>query len=227
MFSQANNEKLQEVSRLLAALLVKFPDLQAVAQRAFITYLRSIHKRRDKEIFDVTKLSIDNFSASLGLPMTPRIRFTNLKTKKKGVFESSIAMEPENDQDNEAPPVVKKDLLGEDLEEEDFALKPHEEGKEGEKSTKDEEVPMYGFHIPCTILRLLNPIFHAVYVNKFLLSFRPGTRVSKKKKLKISLHRPSGSRVKFDEEGNPLAPLARLAATTQTEVFLDEGNKAT
>ncbi|KFK27102.1 hypothetical protein AALP_AA8G334600 [Arabis alpina] len=189
---KANSQKLQEVSRLLAALLVKFPDLQAVAQRAFITYLRSIHKRRDKEIFDVTKLSIDDFSASLGLPMTPRIRFTNLKTKKKGVLASSIALEPENDQDNEAPLVVKKDLLGDDLEEEDFALKPHEVGKEGEKSTKDEKVPMQG------------------------------TRVSKKKKLKINPDRPSGSRVKFDEEGNSMAPLARLAATTQTEVALDK-----
>ncbi|KAG7534270.1 P-loop containing nucleoside triphosphate hydrolase [Arabidopsis thaliana x Arabidopsis arenosa] len=189
---KANNQKLQEVSRLLAALLVKYPDLQGVAQRAFITYLRSIHKRRDKEIFDVSKLSIENFSASLGLPMTPRIRFTNLKTKKKGVFESSIAMEPENAQEYEAPLVVKKDLLGEDLEEEDFALKPRGEGKEVEKSTKEEEVPMQG------------------------------TRVLKNKKLKINLHRPFGSRVVLDEEGNSLAPLASVAAAAGTEVALDE-----
>ncbi|CAL9243599.1 unnamed protein product [Arabidopsis halleri] len=189
---KANNQKLQEVSRLLAALLVKYPDLQGVAQRAFITYLRSIHKRRDKEIFDVSKLSIENFSASLGLPMTPRIRFTNLKTKKKGVFESSIAMEPENAQEYEAPLVVKKDLLGEDLEEEDFALKPRGEGKEVEKSTKEEEVPIQG------------------------------TRVLKNKKLKINLHRPFGSRVVLDEEGNSLAPLASVAAAAGTEVALDE-----
>ncbi|KAF8092364.1 hypothetical protein N665_0416s0020 [Sinapis alba] len=192
--TKANSDKLQEVSRQLASLLVNFPDLQTVAQRAFITYLRSIHKRRDKEIFDVTKLSIEDFSASLGLPFTPRIRFANLKTKKKGVFESSIALEPENDddEDNVAPRVVKKDLLGEDLEEEDFALRPNEEGKGGEKSNKDEEFPM------------------------------PGTRVSKNKKLKISQHRPSGTRVKFDEEGNPVAPLAIVAATTETEMALDE-----
>ncbi|CAN8301874.1 unnamed protein product [Cochlearia groenlandica] len=192
---KANNQKLQEVSRLLAALLVKFPDLQAVAQRAFITYLRSIHKRRDKEIFDVMKLSIDNFSASLGLPMTPKIRFTNLKTKKKGVYENSIALEPQNDQDNEAPRAVHKDLLGEDLEENDFALKPRDEGMEGEKPIKNEEVPMQA------------------------------TRVLKKKKLKINLHRPIGSRVKFDEEGNPLAPLAGIAVTGETEVALDEEKK--
>ncbi|CAH8381892.1 unnamed protein product [Eruca vesicaria subsp. sativa] len=196
--TKANSDKLQEVSRQLASLLVNFPDLQAVAQRAFITYLRSIHKRRDKEIFDVTKLSIEDFSASLGLPFTPRIRFANLQTKKKGVSKSSIALEPENDDDEDdvAPRrVVKKDLLGDDLEEEDFALRPNVEGKGGEKSNKDEQVPM------------------------------PGTRVLKNKKLKISLHRPSGSRVKFDEEGNPVAPLAIVAASTETEVALDEEAK--
>lgn len=155
----------------MAALLVKYPDLQGVAQRAFITYLRSIHKRRDKEIFDVTKLSIENFSASLGLPMTPKIRFTNLKTKKKGVFESSIAMEPENAQEYEAPPVVKEDLLGEDLEEEDFALKPHGEGKDVEKSTK-EEVLMYGFHIPLTIFSSIRSSLSCLFmcINSFEFS---------------------------------------------------------
>lgn len=40
---------------------------------------------------------------------------------------------------------------------------------------------------------------------------RPATRVLKKKKLKINLHRPVGSRVVFDDEGNTLPPLAKLA----------------
>ncbi|KAJ0267085.1 DEAD-box ATP-dependent RNA helicase 32 [Hirschfeldia incana] len=200
-FIKPKSDKVLEISRQLSSLLVSFPDLQTVAQRAFITYLKSIHKRRDKEIFDVSKLSIEDFSASLGLPFTPKIRFANLKTKK-GVSESSIDFGPEDDddaedEDNVAPPrvVKKKDLLADDSEEEDFALRPNEEGKGGEKSNKDEGVPM------------------------------PGTRVSKNKKLKISQHRPSGTRVKFDEEGNPVAPLAIVAATTGTEVALDEEAK--
>lgn len=77
---QANTKRLQPVSGLLAALLVKYKDLQSLAQRAFITYLRSIYKQRDKEVFDVMKLPIDEFSASLGLPMTPKIRFLNQKS---------------------------------------------------------------------------------------------------------------------------------------------------
>lgn len=79
---QANTKRLQPVSGLLAALLVKYPDMQHRAQKAFITYLRSVHIQKDKEVFDVTKLSIDEFSASLGLPMTPKIRFLNQKKGK-------------------------------------------------------------------------------------------------------------------------------------------------
>lgn len=36
------------------------------------------------------------------------------------------------------------------------------------------------------------------------------TRVLKKKKLKINVHRPVGTRVKYDDEGNIIPPLAAL-----------------
>ncbi|XP_010551168.1 PREDICTED: DEAD-box ATP-dependent RNA helicase 32 [Tarenaya hassleriana] len=193
-FVKANSKKLQEVSRPLAALLVKYPDLLAVAQRAFITYLRSIHKRKDREIFDVTKLPIDDFSASLGLPMTPKIRFINTKSKKKGVSESSVTLELEKDQENTSN-LWKDELLGEDGGEENFVLKPHVENKEEEKPAEDSNVAM------------------------------SGTRVLKKKKLKINVHRPVGTRVVFDEQGNSLAPLARVAGTTETNVELDQERK--
>lgn len=51
------------------------------------------------------------------------------------------------------------------------------------------------------------------------------TRISKKKKLKINVHRPTGTRVVFDEEGNALAPLARVAeAQSGNDAFLiDQG----
>lgn len=93
---QPRKERLQPVSDLLAALLVKYPDLQQRAQRAFVTYLRSIHIQKDKEIFDVMKLPIDEYSASLGLPMTPKIRFLNQKIKSKAVSTQPVIAEPKD-----------------------------------------------------------------------------------------------------------------------------------
>lgn len=86
---------MQAISGSLAALLVKFPDIQYLAQRAFINYLKSIHKQHDKEIFDLTKLPLDEFSASLGLPLTPRVRFLPKKGKgKSSSLEKSLSEIP-------------------------------------------------------------------------------------------------------------------------------------
>lgn len=54
-------------------------------------------------------------------------------------------------------------------------------------------------------------------------SCRPATKVTKKKKLKINVHRPVGSRVVFDDDGNSLPPLARVADTKSDNIALDQG----
>ena len=56
-------------------MLVKFPNLEELGKRAFITYLRSVYL---KKVFDLSRFSAEQFSAyaaSLGLPVTPTIRF--------------------------------------------------------------------------------------------------------------------------------------------------------
>lgn len=58
-------------------MLVKFPSLQELGKRAFVTYLRSVYL---KKVFDLSKFSAEQFSAyaaSLGLPVTPLIRFVS------------------------------------------------------------------------------------------------------------------------------------------------------
>lgn len=94
---------------MLAALLVKFPYLQYKAQRAFITYLKSIKKNKDKEIFDVTKLDIDGFSASLGLPITPKVRFLNKKVNGNEVSGKSSALEPESSSEDDELELSEED----------------------------------------------------------------------------------------------------------------------
>jgi hypothetical protein len=46
---------------------------------------------------------------------------------------------------------------------------------------------------------------------------RLATRPLKKKKLKINVHRPVGTRVKYDDEGNAIDPLASLAEEVGSE----------
>lgn len=201
-----NRDKIQAVSGPLAGLLSKDPDLKYMAQRAFITYLRSIHIRRDKEIFDVTKLPLDDYAVSLGLPTTPRIRFL-----KKGIGNASKNARFKRDDevdfkhDNDAD---FKDVSGVDSKcEEDSDQSPLQTEQKvsvvllGEKlltkkrPLEDEDVP--GTKVEDSL----------------------STRVNKKKKLKINPNRPAGKRFVFDEEGNALPPLAAFG----NEGSLDKG----
>ncbi|XVE80373.1 hypothetical protein DITRI_Ditri14bG0134800 [Diplodiscus trichospermus] len=196
-FIKANTKRLQPVAGLLSALLVKYPDMQHLAQRAFITYLRSIHIQKDKEVFDVTKLPIDEYSASLGLPMTPKFRFLNQKIKRNTESEKSSLESEISGKENESV-ISEEELLVEDFEdnkvEKDFLLKDDTKDV-GERNTSE------------------------------IRDIMPATRVLKKKKLKINVHRPVGTRMVFDEEGNTQTPFAMLADKKSNSIKLDQVQK--
>ncbi|KAG1347345.1 DEAD-box ATP-dependent RNA helicase 32 [Cocos nucifera] len=168
-------EKLQPISELLSSLLVKYPDMQHLAKRAFVTYLKSIHLQRDKEVFVVSKLPIEEFAASLGLPMTPKIRFISQKQTKQKASVETI-----HEQENGSK-IVNREMQSIDrsnMEIEDDVLLPKETSLIDAEGNKPVDL---------------------------------ATRVLKKKKLKINVHRPLGTRVKYDDEGNVIPPLAALA----------------
>ncbi|KAI3675606.1 hypothetical protein L1987_85196 [Smallanthus sonchifolius] len=191
-FDKPNTKRLQSVSGLLAALLAKYTDLQPLAERSFKTYLKSIYKQKDKEIFDVTKLPIDEFSASLGLPMTPQLRYLNRKNIDKNTPEEPVLV-------TQVP--AKRDLI-----------RPKPDNNLLEESEDEETLDL---------LHSKEITDEAIATDNTLNT----TRVLKKKKLKINVHRPVGIRVVFDEEGNTLAPLARLADLGTTNSSLLDKSK--
>ncbi|CAM6024675.1 unnamed protein product [Sphagnum balticum] len=99
---KANQAKMQPVSGALAGLLSKDPDLKYMAQRAFVTYLRSIHLRSDKSIFDVHQLPHAEYAASLGLPTTPRIRFLRKGSKSSKQGTAFVRMRAQDEDDMES-----------------------------------------------------------------------------------------------------------------------------
>lgn len=172
---------LQAVSGLVAAILVKYVNLQFLAQRAFITYLKSVYIKQDKEVFDVMKLPIEEFAASLGLPMTPKIRF--LKKVRSTEVSGEHSLQPEIG--------PKENLL---------------EYRDGRRLVdfKEDEVDD-ALIIPKEISHVWEP--------EMIQTREVGmvAKSSKRKKLKIDFNRPTGTRTCFDDEGNGLPPLARLA----------------
>ncbi|XP_074493002.1 putative ATP-dependent RNA helicase DDX10 [Sebastes fasciatus] len=72
---QVNPDKLQSVQQKLEAFLAQEKEQKERAQRCFMSYLRSVYLMKNKEVFDVFKLQIQEYAHSLGLAVAPRVRF--------------------------------------------------------------------------------------------------------------------------------------------------------
>lgn len=192
-------EQLEQISQNIASVLVKFPNLQELGKKAFVTYLRSVYL---KKVFDLSRFSAEQFSAyaaSLGLPVTPTIRFiSHMKNVSKKDMEDIDMKQMKSSSKREViiNPKVNSDLTVCDGD--DDILYP-------KKPTADANMD-----------NGLDDVLHP----KEPASDTDVTRLErpfKKKKLKINVNRPSGTRVKYDDEGNAIPPLASVAEEISLE----------
>ncbi|KAL9126425.1 MAG: hypothetical protein Q9217_004517 [Psora testacea] len=103
-------KKQQSIKNQLQNMCFKDPELKYLAQKAFVSYVRSIYVQKDKEVFKLSELPLEEFAASLGLPGTPRIKFGKGDTAK--VLKNTprvrvLSSEDEDDGDIRADEEVK------------------------------------------------------------------------------------------------------------------------
>ena len=72
---KVKQKKQQSIRTQLQNMCFKDPEIKYLGQKAFVSYVRSIHIQKDKDIFKINELPLEEFSASLGLPGAPRIKF--------------------------------------------------------------------------------------------------------------------------------------------------------
>ncbi|XP_041646336.1 probable ATP-dependent RNA helicase DDX10 [Cheilinus undulatus] len=103
---QVNSEKLQSVEQKLESFLAQEKEQKERAQRCFVSYLRSVYLMKNKEVFDVFKLKLQEYAGSLGLAVAPRVRFLNKaqaqRAEKKGQKEEESSEEEEEVKDFKA-----------------------------------------------------------------------------------------------------------------------------
>ena len=95
-------KKQQSIKNQLQNMCFKDPELKYLGQKAFVSYVRSIHIQKDKETFKLNELPLEDFSASLGLPGAPRIKFLksdNAKDLKNASRRAVSSSEDESDGD--------------------------------------------------------------------------------------------------------------------------------
>lgn len=97
---QVNTEKLQNVQQKLEGFLAQEKEQKERAQRCFISYLRSVYLMKNKEVFDVFQLQIEEYAQSLGLAVAPRVRFLNKALLQKAE-RTEKTVEEESDEEEE------------------------------------------------------------------------------------------------------------------------------
>ena len=68
-------KKQMTIKNQLQNMCFKDPTLKYLGQKAFASYTRSIYLQKDKDIFKLDKLPLEEYAASLGLPGAPKIKF--------------------------------------------------------------------------------------------------------------------------------------------------------
>ncbi|XP_069171047.1 probable ATP-dependent RNA helicase DDX10 [Procambarus clarkii] len=82
--------KMQSINVKIEIILSKYTNLKEEAVRAFKAYLKHLAVMKDKKVFDIFSVDLDAFARSLGLAVTPRIRFLEKRLKQKlGVMPSA------------------------------------------------------------------------------------------------------------------------------------------
>lgn len=101
----------KSIMNQLQSMCWKQHDIKYLGQKAFISYTRSIHLQKDKEVFKLNKLDLDAFATSLGLPGAPQIKFQKGEDIKKLKNASRAAMSSgsESESDEEGGRKKKKD----------------------------------------------------------------------------------------------------------------------
>ena len=97
-------KKQQSIKNQLQNMCFKDPELKYLGQKAFVSYVRSVHIQKDKEVFKLNELPLEEFSASLGLPGAPKIKFLKGDNAKslKNAPRQALSSSGEEDSDREA-----------------------------------------------------------------------------------------------------------------------------
>jgi ATP-dependent RNA helicase DDX10/DBP4 len=103
-------KKQQSVRDQLQNMCFKDPELKYLGQKAFISYVKAVYVQKDKEVFKVKELPLEEYAASLGLPGAPRIKFINGEDSKiqKNKPRALAALSGNDDSGEDGDKITKK-----------------------------------------------------------------------------------------------------------------------
>ncbi|KAK9764064.1 ATP-dependent RNA helicase dbp4 [Basidiobolus ranarum] len=214
--------KTLSVANQLQSFCFQDPEIKYLAQKSFVSYMRSVFLQRDKNIFDVNVLPGEEYANSLGLPGAPKIKFIKKSQAKNAIRQTPVtpqgmseSEEEEEEEAKPAKPVTKVEKMfnrkNQNILSEHYTKLIEDDEKEGEGEDEEDDF--------ITIKRKdheLESTAGVVPKNVVELNKRQLLKL-KKKALRDA---PHNEKLVFDEEGvaHPIYELESL------ETFMNEGN---
>lgn len=225
--------KIVTPQRKIEGLLSDNIELKQSAQRAFVSYVKSVSLMKNKDIFNCQMLDTDAYAKSLGLIIPPRIKFMHKYQNKN---QSTTVKEQEEDY-VENNVVIEKLKAKADDDEGSGQSAAEEEPKEVPaekliKKSKRKEIPNLNFHndvdsdeddflkVKKTDITLVDE----EYVEEQIISKKKSKPLTKtavakkilKKKIKVN------TKVKFTEEGETVDDEKKDVKSEAAKLFMNE-----
>ncbi|KAF8323898.1 DEAD-domain-containing protein [Clavulina sp. PMI_390] len=84
--------KTLSIKDQLQSFAFQDPEIKYLGQRAFVSYVRSVHLQKNREIFKVGELPLKDFASALGLPGAPKVKFVNRDNSQKNAQRAAPSL---------------------------------------------------------------------------------------------------------------------------------------
>ncbi|KAG3036303.1 ATP-dependent RNA helicase [Phytophthora cactorum] len=219
--TKLNPTKTTSCRQKVASVVAGDKEIKALAQKAFMSYVRSVYLQPDREVFDATTLPLDAFAESLGLPGAPRMPFLS-KMKAEHENGGNEALREElrgkknvNRKLQQLKEKIKAEKERKRLARQLAALGPKEQ-KEAKKKLEKQEDEEEEEDEDEDSLMVVKRV-HNWDDDEPLDVEALGPSRKKQKKLRVDREAINASKIVFDEEGNSAKIADRLSARSSGE----------
>jgi ATP-dependent RNA helicase DDX10/DBP4 len=219
--TKLNPTKTTSCRQKVASVVAGDKEIKASAQKAFMSYVRSVYLQPDRDVFDATALPLDEFAESLGLPGAPRMPFLS-KMKAEHEKGGNEAMREElrgNKNVNRKLQQLKEKIKAEKerkrlarqlaamdpKEQEEAKKKLEKKQKKAEAEEEEDEEDS---------LMVVKRVHKWDEDEEHLDLEALGPSRKKLKKLRVDREAINASKIVFDDEGNSAKMADRLSART-------------
>lgn len=193
--TRINPGRLTSIEPRVMALVTSSQELRELAQRAYVFYLKSVHQKGDKDVFDVGAIDLGALAKSFGLSVTPKVGFrTEGKnsigdtSKTKTVFGYKLRNWKCLTEDGDTAKDTNSISEG-----------PGRTGTIGKSDDDSGDIlTLKRTHLDGNTVEIIGD------VEEMGLESRPIQRKRKRRKIDLLKGMPSINRVVFDEEGNKI-----------------------